>query len=527
MKLLHLTESVDVAVGANAEEVKDKALKMLESKGGVVVPTIEAIHSAITRNCTFYGPQKLRGKNDFVHKETGKVRPTGVFSWTTPYRKPMLLNHDIWVDPLGRMLKAEYKQKTSKGTPGIICYPEIIDPEAAIKVLDGRYNTVSIGADTDGAYCSICNKNQLVDWCDHRRGQMYEGKLCYWNIGNIWFEELSFVNAPSDENAGIIEIPEVKESAGVEMGFLLQDLKENKLYDLTNDEVYAITNNGLALIPRTEYVHEYFYIPFNFKLDESVQTSEQGRITVAKEKETKVSNEEDQVQGQETENADQDVENKDKGVEVPSEANSEEVNENAQEESQASESQEAEGNGQDKDNAGLIEHVKALAISLGIISETSEKEEDNPLEGKIAELQGTIDTLTRENEALVAEAATLRAEATKSLVEQIVKRKLELGDITEEEVEAERTKMSERNNQSLVDTLDDLGRRKVQVTRQIEKVTNPALADNSQEGVIPPDGEKSITKEERKKDEKPVEVKVFKSLLTGEKDVTKFKGGNK
>lgn len=276
MKLLHLTESVDVALGANAEEAKDKALRLIENKGGVLVPTIEAIHSNITRNHTMYSPARLKGKIDYVQKETGKIRPTGVFSWTSPYRKPMLINHDIFVDPLGRMLKAEFKQKTSKGTPGIICYPEITDPDAAVKILDGRYSTVSVGADTNGAYCSICGKNQLEEFCDHRRGQTYEGKLCFWNIGDVWFAELSFVNSPSDENAGVVDIPEVKESTGVQLGLLVNDLKENKVYDLNNDEIYAITSKGLVLIPRSEYVQEYFYVPFNMKLEESQEELKEG-----------------------------------------------------------------------------------------------------------------------------------------------------------------------------------------------------------------------------------------------------------
>lgn len=269
MKLIHLTESVEVTLGANQEEISYKAKKLIESNNGVLIPTIEAVHSKVTRNMTFYGPSRLKGKEDYVIPETGEKRPSGVYSWTTPFNKPMLVNHDIRVDPLGRVVKAEYKSRTSAGIPGIVIYPEITDPEAALKVLDGRYSTVSIGADTNAAFCSICKKNQVEEWCDHRRGRVYDGKLCYWSMGEIWFGECSFVNAPSDELAGVKEIPITnKESTLTNLGFLIKDLQQHRLYDLSRDELYAITDKGLVLIPRTEYMQEYFYVPFNIKIYE-------------------------------------------------------------------------------------------------------------------------------------------------------------------------------------------------------------------------------------------------------------------
>lgn len=262
MDLIRLNETVNVSLSQKAKEAKDKVLNVLESNRHVVVPKIEAIHTKVTRNFTFYPQSKLRGNANFT-AEDGRVRPTGVHSWTKPYYKPMLKNHDIFEDPLGRITKAEYKAKTSIGLPGIICYPEITDPYAIEKVLDGRFSTVSIGADTDAAICSICGQNQLEEWCGHRRGQTYEGKLCFWQVGNIWFIELSYVNSPSDEDANTVEVPEVETRESVQLGLLLQDLKENKLYDLNNDTVYVIKDDKLVQIPQTEFIKEYYYIPFN------------------------------------------------------------------------------------------------------------------------------------------------------------------------------------------------------------------------------------------------------------------------
>lgn len=288
MNLIRLNETVNVSLSQKAKEAKDKVLNVLESNRHVVVPKIEAIHTKVTRNFTFYPQSKLRGNANFT-TEDGRVRPTGVHSWTKPYYKPMLKNHNIFEDPLGRITKAEYKTKTSIGLPGIICYPEITDPYAIEKVLDGRFSTVSIGADTDAAICSICGQNQLEEWCGHRRGQTYEGKLCFWQVGNIWFIELSYVNAPSDEDANTVEVPEVETRESIQLGLLLQDLKENKLYDLDNDTVYVIKNDKLVQIPQTEFIKEYYYIPFNIaeeiekEQDDIVQNEEAANIITIEE----------------------------------------------------------------------------------------------------------------------------------------------------------------------------------------------------------------------------------------------------
>lgn len=286
MELLRLVESVNIVPGPEIEEVKNKVLNVLESDRHVVIPKIEAIHSKITRNYTFYPQSKLRGNANFTDSD-GRVRPTGVHSWTAPYYKPMLKNHDIFEEPLGRITKAEYRAKTSVGLPGIICYPEITDPYAIEKVLDRRYSTVSIGADTDAAFCSVCGQNLLEEWCGHSRGKKYEDKTCFWQIGNVWFIELSYVNAPSDEDANTIEVPEVQAQESIQLGLLLQDLKENKLYDLNNDTVYAVKDNKLVQIPQSEFIKEYYYIPFTVEeqkpLAETVQTEKSLNIITIEE----------------------------------------------------------------------------------------------------------------------------------------------------------------------------------------------------------------------------------------------------
>lgn len=108
-------------------------------------------------------------------------------SWYTPFEKPVLKNHDLTVDPLGRHVHAAYipfdipsqhsdNIKIPKGV--IVTHAIISDPDAMQKISDRRYLTVSIGATSTGQYCSICGQNWLdvdmynEDRCSHRPGNI-------------------------------------------------------------------------------------------------------------------------------------------------------------------------------------------------------------------------------------------------------------------------------------------------------------------------------------------------------------------
>lgn len=169
---------------------------------------IEAIHSGLTRNLTYYDEKNLK---------------SSASTWLTPYEKPVLTHHNKYGEPIGRVKSAKYnKQSLLTTTAGCIeLYVDVSDPLSLQKVKDGRYLTVSIGAETDSVKCSICGIDLLNEgWCDHDKGSRYnkkgqidpKGELCYWIIGKLNFDEISFVNIPSDPHAmatGISEsIPE-------------------------------------------------------------------------------------------------------------------------------------------------------------------------------------------------------------------------------------------------------------------------------------------------------------------------------
>lgn len=169
---------------------------------GYVIANLAAIHAGTTKNNTVYGADKLRGDEE---------KGTGVASWTSPYKKPVLTHHNKHGEPIGRVLEAHYM---SGKKPFIKLKVKVSDEDAAKKVLDGRYDTVSIGAETDSAICSICGTDIVAEgFCGHWRGETYEGETARWILGDLWFNEVSYVNVPADQEAGTLTKELFTESA--------------------------------------------------------------------------------------------------------------------------------------------------------------------------------------------------------------------------------------------------------------------------------------------------------------------------
>jgi hypothetical protein len=162
-----------------------------------IYPKIEAIHAGTTKNFNRYPQERLRG--DYLKK-------SGVHSWTSGYAKPIIFNHDTNTECVGRVHSASFSETTLAGRPGIILVPKITDKTTIEKINDGRLLTVSIGASTDAAVCSICGTDIINEgFCGHWRGDSYEGQTCEWICGELFFNECSFVNVPADSDAMIVQ----------------------------------------------------------------------------------------------------------------------------------------------------------------------------------------------------------------------------------------------------------------------------------------------------------------------------------
>jgi len=221
-------------------EIPEANKKLLQdasyvSNNSPLMIKIAATHSGIiTRNNGFYMPDKM---ND------------GAVTFVQNYNKPVLLNHNTYDgDPVGRIVHASYVDTSTGVTKKDAYLKDFVDPHtsfetkvdlidriindgmlddptyegvgyieltAAItdqnaiqKIADNRYLTVSIGAETDAAVCSICKEDwaETGEMCDHVPGEEYDGKKAFVIAGNLFYDEVSFVSTPADPHAKIVQI---------------------------------------------------------------------------------------------------------------------------------------------------------------------------------------------------------------------------------------------------------------------------------------------------------------------------------
>ena len=142
-------------------------------------------------------------------------------SWVEPYPKPIILNHDLNSEPIGRVIAARM-DKEADGSPFIRLQVAITDPQAAQKIADKRYLTGSVGGRAGKAVCSISGEDLASESTDgrpkmpkYRRGQVYKGKLAYIDMQDISFKEYSFVNQPADQRSSVRSSKEIGASAPV------------------------------------------------------------------------------------------------------------------------------------------------------------------------------------------------------------------------------------------------------------------------------------------------------------------------
>lgn len=224
--------------------------------------TVMATHAGtITGNKMFYRPDKMRD---------------GLPSFMDKYNKPVLLHHDHRKDAIGRVKAASYKDLSYKYLEPMSQFKDryggvtftdakvdtdkafdqvqwviknlvpmkdyvglgygevgmtINDADAAQKILDERYLTVSVGFVSDAMFCSICQ----TDWgsediCEHERGNTYDGTPMLLIPGSFGYEEISYINIPADGDAKVLSI------SNISTGDSIQDT-ENEINSDNTDRV--------------------------------------------------------------------------------------------------------------------------------------------------------------------------------------------------------------------------------------------------------------------------------------------------
>lgn len=146
--------------------------------------------------------------------------------WIKPFAKPLLTNHDIYSDALGRVRDNFYIKHSDLAVQGGICeLPEEViakfkendflkDGTGSVvlkldvpghvleRMMSGQMLTTSQASSTDEVVCSICG--QGYGDCDHIIGGVYEGKTAYLLTGELEPYENSVVNSPANDSSVIL-----------------------------------------------------------------------------------------------------------------------------------------------------------------------------------------------------------------------------------------------------------------------------------------------------------------------------------
>ena len=200
-------------------------------------------------NCRIYPDQHIR---DTVMQK----------KWLNPFLKPLLLNHDIYTEPLGRIVDSFYVEHNTLDVLGgseklpdsvvmkfkkeghledgsgsvILKIKPFKDTLAKIK--DGVMLTTSQASATDSLTCSICGKDYYD--CEHRIGGVYDGKKALLRTGSLSPYENSSVNRPANDSSVFLRYSKNEDKSyiyGTDNDNVLISSTESKKDEETEDNV--------------------------------------------------------------------------------------------------------------------------------------------------------------------------------------------------------------------------------------------------------------------------------------------------
>lgn len=378
-------------VGATAIEVTAPLSKISLQEGytqtyideNSLMVDIEAIHSIVTRNNTLYTPQCIKDSIPY---------------WTAPYERPVIMHHNERDGVIiGRVKSANYIENSERsGTAALELVVNIGDEEGKKGIKNGTLATVSIGAIAHDIKCSICGQNLVEEGlCEHDKGEIYNGKKCYWIVNKIEPKEVSYVIVPSDIYAHNTRVYDaVKKNKNNEV----KESMENIFADL-------ILESGLANAlteSKEEEVKEGAQINEEVKPDAKVEKSEIKEEPKTEEGEKEAKSEEEE-----------EPKTKEEEPKEKEEAKSEEEENTEQDEAKEDdkevkkEKEEEKKEEEDKEPKELEEENKAL------------KKQIADLEAKVEKLTKAVENEKTLKESAEAQLLSFRTAKKKSLVETI------------------------------------------------------------------------------------------------------------
>jgi len=203
------------------------------SKNGLIIE-VAAIHEGLTSNYNNYSAEELE---------------KALQSWVDPYPKPIILNHDLNTEAIGRVMAAKM-DKEEDGSSFVRLQIAITDPVAAQKVLDKRYLTGSVGGRAGKAVCSVSGDDLAAEDASgrpkpakYKRGKVYKGKLAYVEMKDISFKEYSFVNQPADQKSGVRALKSVDGQSEVPSSEGWVARSNAFVLSMDNEDIFSIAEN--------------------------------------------------------------------------------------------------------------------------------------------------------------------------------------------------------------------------------------------------------------------------------------------
>jgi len=496
------------------------------SKHGLIIE-VAAIHEGLTSNFNFYSGDQLE---------------KALQSWVEPYPKPIILNHDLNTEPIGRVMAARM-DKEQDGTPFVRLQVAITDPVAAQKVLDKRYLTGSVGGRAGKAICSITGDDLAAEddsgrpkAIRYKRGKVYKGKLAYINMEDISFKEYSFVNQPADQKSGVRGIASGDSTVSANSSDSWVAKSQAFVLHMDEEEIFSVKENKSVLsgLKKKESKPVYLHLKGAFltamALQENESYNSNSDTLLSDEEYIKNKSEETHKMDEATKDEDilavsnglsedlstiaayttasesEEVVESDNNEKPTAEETQEEVSKDSKEanENSSDDSEEADVQTVDSENAEKPEEASS-EVNDGAEENQEEASKDDELttekssdEQVVAELKEKVASLEEEN-------ARLKKALHQTLVERVVDTKIALGLESVEDREKVIAEHVGRTASSLADSLRDLAKTPVKAIKRIKGFVDVPEMDSDVEASSKEDANVlTLGSESPKEQESPV-----------------------
>jgi hypothetical protein len=352
-------------------------------------------------------------------------------SWVEPYPKPIILNHDLNSEPIGRVMAARM-DKEEDGSSFVRLQIAVTDPVAAQKIADKRYMTGSVGGRAGKAVCSISGDDLASEDASgkpnvarFKRGKVYKGKMAFVDMQDISFKEYSFVNQPADQRSGVRGSKPVEGKAPVADSENWVARSSAFILHMDNEDIVSINENESMFknMKKKESRPVYLHLKGAFLSAMAVQESE----NVINEQASLLSNE-DSIEKKYEENLKMD----DVAVNEDILAVAQELSEDLSTLASASKEEESAEEVADETNESAkaeVEEVKPLEEEVAVESD----DELAKAKARIVELEAQIVSAAPAAEEESTEVAVATEEQDKVVVDSVK------AEISEENKETEGT----------------------------------------------------------------------------------------